>query len=130
MGLADIVRDAVALGQELTADLQVLIVHEAWVGQDISTDPLYAAAVEYPAIVELGPKPFRTDQGEVITVRAIVSILRPIVPIGGVPDRDEPLDGRDQITLPDGLIGPPIMGGGGVVDPSTQRPYAHRIAIG
>ncbi len=130
MGLADTVRDAVALGQSITADLQVPIQHEAWIGQDISTDPLYATAVEYPAIVELGPKPFRTDQGEVILVRAIVNILQPIVPIGGIDDRDEPLDGRDQITLPSGIAGPPIMGGGGVVDPSTRRPYAHRIAIG
>ena len=130
MGLADIVRSAVGLGQRITADLQTTIKHDPWIGYDASTDPLYAAQVEYPAVVEMGPKPFRTVQGEVIIARAVINIIRPIEPVGNIDGRIEPLDARDQITLPGGLVGAPIMGGGGVVDPSTGFAYAYRIAIG
>ena len=130
MGLDDTVRSAVALGQSLTADLQTTIRHEAWIGLTSTTAPLYAAQVEYAAVVQLGPMPFRTQQGEVVIVHAVINIIQPVQPVGGIEDRDEPLDARDLITLPDGTVGAPIMGGGGVVDPATFYPYAHRIAIG
>ncbi len=129
MGLDSIIRSGVALANKLTTSAQVFVLHEAWIGHGDNL-PLYAQAVRYGAVVESGPKPFRTAQGEVIIVKAIISIIQPVQPVGGVDGRDEPIDARDRFTLADGSVGAPVMGAGGVVDPLTGRPYSHTVGIG
>lgn len=129
MTLASVVRRAVAKADRLTRSLQAQVDHVAWTGQDGNTKPTYASAVKRSAIIEQGPVPFRTAEGETIAVKAVVHILE-TVEANGASDRKEPIDPRDRITLPDGTVGAPIMGAEGVVDPSTGKPYMYTVALG
>jgi hypothetical protein len=131
MSLADVIRGAVATAKSVTAPLEVDITHEAWTGLDNSTKPTYATGVTLSALVEQGPVPFRTALGETVEVKAIVTILQPVT-ANGASGREEPIDPRDQITLPNGTIGAPIVATPepGLVDPSTSVPYFHRVALG
>ena len=130
MSLATVVRNAVACAKSVTSALQADITLGAWTGQATSgAKPTYAAGVTLPALIEQGPVAFRTALGEVIAVKAVIHILQPIT-ANGAANREEPIDPRDQITLPNGTVGPPIMGAGGFVDPSTGLPYLYTIALG
>ena len=59
---------------------------------------------------------------------AYVAFLEPIPPLG-VADRVEPLDERDEITLPDGTQ-PKIVEISGFVDAGTGNPYFHEVWLG
>lgn len=128
MGLADILRTGVATINRVTADLQVTVSHKAWIGSTAS-GPKYAAGVARLAIVEQGPKPWRTAKGEVVSVKAIIYILEAVA-ANGATGREEPIDARDQFTLANGTIGAPIEGAGGPVDPLTSHPFFYTVALG
>ena len=130
MSLATVVRNAVALAKSVTSTLQDNITLAAWTGQATSgAKPTYAAGVTLPALIEQGPTSFRTARGEVIAVKAVVHILQPVA-ANGAANREEPIDPRDKITLPNGTVGAPIMGAEGFVDPSTNLPYLYTVALG
>ncbi len=129
MSLDTVIRNAVATAKSVTSDAQVDITHEAWTGQATSgAKPTYAAGVTLPAFVDEKKDSFRTALGEVIAVTAIIHILQPVA-ANGAANREEPIDPRDQITLPSGTVGAPIMGAGGFVDPSTGRPYYYTVLL-
>ena len=130
MSLATVIRNAVATAKSVTSALQANITLAAWTGHATSgAQPTYATAVTLPALIEQGPVAFRTAAGETITVKAIVHILQPIT-ANGTASREEPIDPRDKITLPNGTVGAPIMSAGGFVDPSTGLPYLYTVALG
>ena len=129
MNLDGIIRDAVALAKDLTAQAQADITLEAWTAHGTSgAAPTYAAGVTIPAMVDEETESFRTTLGEVIPVKAVIRILQPVA-ANGADDREEPIDPRDRITLPSGTVGAPIMGAGGLVDPSTGRPYWYTVLL-
>ena len=130
MTVATVVRNAVATAKSVTSSLQADITHKAWTGQATSgAKPTYASGVTLPALIDQRPTAFRTALGEVIAVKAVIHILQPIA-ANGASGREEPIDPRDEITLPNGTVGAPIMGAGGFVDPSTGRPYLYTIGLG
>ena len=128
MSLADVIRSAVAAADAVLAEAEVDITLAAWTGKDGSTKPTYATAVTLGAHVGASSDIFRTSRGEVVAVKAVIHILRPVA-ANGATDRDEPIDPRDKITLPSGTVGAPIMGVGGQVDPSTGRPYFYTVGL-
>ena len=131
MSLATVVHQAVRLVNRVTKSVQADITIEPWIGQDGNTKPTYDSAVIVKAIVEQGPLPFRNSLGETIVVKAILHILEPLE-ANGADNREEPLDPRDRITLPSGVVGAPIRGtatGGDLVDPATGYPYFHTVAL-
>lgn len=131
MSLAGVVRGAVRLARRVTKSVQAKVTHEAWTGQDATTKPTFAPGVPLQAIVEQGPLPFRNALGETIVVRAVLHILEP-VEANGAAQREEPIDPRDRITLPNGVVGAPIRGTatiGDLVDPVTGAPYFHTVAL-
>ena len=129
MALDGLVRKGTKIAKKVTKRLQGNITHAAWTGKDKKSKPTYATATTIPAIIDLGPKPFRTAQGVTITVKAMIYILQPIS-ANGASGRHEPVDPRDKITLPDGTVGAPIQGSGGLLDPTTSYPYFHTVALG
>jgi hypothetical protein len=117
------IRSAVELGNTLSAEVQVDVIHEAWIGGDGYGKPVYAAPVIRKALVQEGTNQHRRmPSGDVITARAAVTFLDPVPP-NGTPGRREPIDPRDRITLPSGLTGPIVEAQGGMIDPSTNAPY-------
>lgn len=136
MGLGALVRNAVATANSLTGGtdgLQAEITHEPWTGLDGYGKPSYGSAVTRTAVVELvsqhaRPAAVRLDSGEVLVVRATVTILSPIT-ANAASGRKGPVDPRDRITLPDGTTGP-ILTINAPVDPATAAPYFYEIGIG
>jgi hypothetical protein len=130
MGLSNTVRSGIATIKKVTTDLQTYVDIEPWTGLDpVTTAATYGSAVRIPAIVTMGPMPFRSAIGEVIVVQATVLIIEPVSD-NGAANRAEPIDPRDRITLSDGTSGPPIMSAGSIVDPLTDKPYLFEMAIG
>ena len=129
MMLDDIIRDVVALADSVSTPLRADITLEAWTGSATSgAAPTYAAAVTIPAIVDQSSDAFRSAAGETLAVKGVIRILRPVA-ANGSDNRKEPIDPRDRITLPDGTVGTPIMGVGGLVDPSTGKPYTYTVGL-
>ena len=130
MSLADVIRSSVEVAKSATAAAQADIALAAWTGQATSgAKPTYAAGVTLPAIIEQGPVAFRNALGETVTVKAVINILQPVA-ANGAANREEPIDLRDKITLPNGTVGSPIMGASGLVDPSTGVPYSYSVGLG
>lgn len=128
MGLADIVRSGIAIAKNVTADLQVDITLEAWTGSDGYGAPTYAAAVILPAIVVKKQRIIKNPLGEIIKSKHEVTILQPVT-ANGATGREEPIDPRDRITLPDESTGP-ILDVTGMIDPSTGAPFMPEIWLG
>lgn len=128
MGLADIVRSGIATANSLTADLQDEVLHEPWIGNDKFGKPLYGNGVMRPALVERKSANRYGANGQVIAQNAQVTFIYPMSP-NGAPMRQEPVDPRDRITLPDGWTGP-IVNVEGLVDPSTGLPYMYQVSLG
>lgn len=127
-GFADLVRNGVALADSLTATLQANVTYEAWTGRDGFGEPIYAAATLVPALVERTSKMVIDSAGRQIRAEHVISFLRPIA-ANGAAGRDEPIDARDRITLPDGSTGI-IAAVDTLVDPDTGAGYYHTVSMG
>lgn len=128
MGLSDIVRSGIATANSLTANLQDEVLHEPWIGNDKFGKPMYGIGVSRPALVERKAANRFGNNGQVIVQNAQVTFIYPISP-NGAARRQEPVDPRDRITLPDGWTGP-IVNVQGLVDPSTGLPYMTEVSLG
>ena len=125
MALADIVRGAVAIANNVTSSLQVIVMHEPWMGSDKYGKPIYDHPVPRPAMVD---RKTASIGGQQIVQNTSVTFICPINPHGAA-NRQEPLDPRDRITLPDGWTGP-IVNVNGPVDPLTGMPYLYQVSLG
>lgn len=129
MGLARLVRNAVALANNLTKDLQVPVIHEPWIGNDPTFGtPLYGTAVTRLALVEMKQRTLRSNSGQEIMQRAAVTFTYPIE-ANGAAHRQEPLDIRDKLTLPSGYTGP-IRMIEGLENNFPDSPYLLEIILG
>ena len=127
-GFADIIRQGVALADELTQDLQPSVEHEAWTGNDGTGGYTYDFAVSRPALVERKQKLVRKATGEQVLSTHVVTFLRPIED-NGATGRQEPLDPRDRITLADGTKSN-ILSIESFVDKDTDAGYFHEVYLG
>lgn len=131
MGLATILRSAVQTASRVTGGVdgvQSDVTIAAWTGMDGYGKPTFALAKTHTAIVERTQRMIRTTEGKEILSRARIMFLNTIK-ANGASGRTEPIDTRDVITLPDGTTGP-ILDVIGVIDPSTERPFAHEVWLG
>ena len=127
-GFDDLVRQAMTLADDLTETLQVNVTHEAWIDDDGNGDPVFATAVARPALVQYSRLMRRDEKGFDVLQHAQVTFIQ-LPESNGTPGRREPVDPRDQITLPDGYTGP-ILNVKGLVDPETNRPYFLEVSLG
>lgn len=132
MNVAGAIRRATRIAKAVTTTVRADVTLEAWTGQGGTGTPTYADAVTLSALVFEGPRPFRTALGETVTVKALLYILEPVT-ANGTTGRREPIDPRDKITLPSGIVGAPIEGvpgDGNAVDPETGASYFHAVGLG
>jgi hypothetical protein len=130
VGLAGVIRSGVAAANAATADAQVDVTWEAWIGPDGGFGKqAYAPAVSLKALVTMNPSITRSSAGQVPNILASVTFLDPVPP-NGAAGRKEPIDTRDVITLPDGSTGPIVSVSGGLLDSATDLPFVCTAQIG
>ena len=129
MGLADVVRSAVATANTVTAGLQAEVSHAAWIGNYTDGSDRIDTPVTRKAIVNLQATARRLPGGEIVQQKASVLFLEVVPPNGAAGRRAEPIDPRDQITLQDGTTGP-ILYVGGPLDPATGRGFITEVILG
>lgn len=129
--LDDIVRDAVQLAQEITGSLQVDVVIRAWKGDDGFGGAELSDPATYPALYEQKQQMVKGLNGLDVMASSRLDFLVPITAVtpNAGETRRQPLDARDQLTLPDGVVAP-ILGVEGLVDPTTSHPYLFRVWLG
>jgi len=118
MGLDAVIRAGLAVAKTVTVDLRDTVTHEAWASVDGFGTPTYAASVSRTALVERRQKLLRTHTGEEVLSTHRVLFVEPLS-----------LDLRDRLTLSDGTTGR-ILAAEGVMDPSTDVPYALEVWMG
>lgn len=119
MGLADIVRGAIATADSVTKDLQPAVQHRPFLGtRDEFGNPQFGADVELKGLVEYKNRLARTPAGDEI-----------IVPVTFTYFGDLSVTLMDEITLPSGIT-VPVRGFKGFVDPLTGRPYMTEVYCG
>jgi hypothetical protein len=121
MGLMDTVRNAVAIADGLTKDLQPAVLHTAVLdspqtlrGEQVAPQ----AAVARRAIVEQKQRLVRTTAGDMALSKAKVTFLSQVA-----------IGLRDKIVLPDGSTGP-ILETEGFIDSATARPILSEVYLG
>lgn len=127
MGLLDIVRSAVKTADKVTKDLQSTVTYRRRTGQGFEGDPTFSAPVQLRAVVDWRQRQVRTQSGLLSVSRASVTFLDVsalLAATGGAG-----IDDNDEITLPDGTIGP-ILDIGGFVDRGTGVPVATEVFLG
>lgn len=130
MSLARALRSAVAVAHKVTGSLQVEVTLDPWVGTDEYGKPTFGLQKCVSAIVERRQRMVRTATGEEVLSTCRLTILEPSrdTAIASSLERQQFLDTRDTVTLPDGTTSP-ILAIEGVIDPSTDRPYAWQVSL-
>lgn len=124
---AEIIRSAVKTANTLTKGVQSTVRLEQFKSQAGDGAKIYASAVTVRAVVDR-KRYQRFIGGRVVTVIAKLTILD-TVPSQGTVGRQEPIDPRDKITLPDGVTGP-IVSVGAVDDPGTGKGFIQSVTLG
>lgn len=132
MGYEDIIRDALAtiVSPELET-MKLNVTHLAWIGQDGAGEDQFASPVTRRALVDLTKRQRVTGSGQLVMTFATLTFLDPIadtVPNAGQ-TRQQPIDPRDVLTLPDGGTAP-IVQAGAFADSATNRPFFQEVVLG
>lgn len=128
MDLAKIVRKGVAIADKSSNSLQPQVSIERWLGSDEFGKDSYDSPLLVDALIVQKQQPHFMDNGESVSTKAYIAILRPLPPLE-IERRIDPIDAKDKVTLPDGTTGP-IVDATGFVDKGTGRPFFSEIWIG
>lgn len=129
-GLAASIRSGIAAWKRATSSAQGVVTFEAWIADsDSKGTRVYADPVPLLALIQRNPGDQEHPAGDELRTLAIVTFLEALPPVGAA-GRDEPIDTRDRITLPDGSSGPITATKGGWIDPATGLPYMGQATLG
>lgn len=128
MSFADILRNGIALARGITLPLHVTVTRKAWTGQTFDGVPTYATTTP-KALVEFKQSRVRTKEGVEVISRAYVAFLEELPATAAAEPRENPVDTRDIIILPDGSTGP-ILAVDGFLDGGTGVPFYSQIFLG
>ena len=119
-GLADLVRDMVAVADTVTATLQATVTHYAYSAATVDAygKVTWLSGTSRVAVVERDHRLIRTATGDVRQASYRLTLPRPVA-----------VDPRDRIVLPGGVEGP-ILSVEGVVNPTTGAVYAVEVFMG
>lgn len=108
------------------------VMHHAWIGDNGKGKDEYAAPVARPAIIDVTKRGRATMYGgRLVMTYASLTFLSPIedtTPSTGKV-REQPIDPRDKLVLPDGGTAP-IVQAGGPFDSGTGRPFIQEVVLG
>lgn len=132
MGYEDLIRNSIAsvLSPQIES-MKVDVIHKAWIGQDGVGGDDFADPVTLRAIVDPTKRMRTTMSGQTVMTFATLTFVDPIddtVPNTGH-TREQPIDPRDLLTLPDGGTAP-IVQSGGLTDSGTLRPFVNEVILG
>jgi hypothetical protein len=131
MSLSTIIKSGIKIADTQTKSVQSTITLKAWIGDDGYGAQAYASAVALRAVVEQKNRPYMTAAGETVTITAQVTIVGPVAPtspkVGET--RQNPVDPRDIIVLPDGSTRPIVLINA-LINPDTNAPYMVQISLG
>lgn len=103
------------------------VIHEPWIaGNDTDAVNPYGTAVARLALIQEGAMHVERPDGQVVTTKARVSFKGPVEP-NGAEGRQEPIDPRDRITLPSGLVCSIVEVPGVLTNSETGQPYLRLI---
>jgi hypothetical protein len=131
MGYEDLIRAGVALASSQFDSMKVSVTVTPWIGQDGDGDDSYGTPFLARALLDPSPRMRSTPTGRLIMTFATLTFLDPIAnttPNSGQV-RQQPIDSRDIITLPDGSTAP-IIQVGGFTDSGTEKPFATEVILG
>lgn len=100
MSLDAILRDVVGVAHELTLELQVDVVHEAFVERAKNSVPQYGPPVTRPALLQQLTKQVATVGGSIIATGPVTFLANVEISV------------EDRLTLPDGKVGTVVYVGG------------------
>lgn len=131
MGLSAIIANAVATAKNITLDLQPTVTLRQWIGQDKFGKPEYTSPTSYRVILNYENKNVKMSGGQEASARAYLAFLEPVAPAtpNAGATRENPIDERDEITLPDGTGGP-ILTVSGFANGVTGVPYFSEVWLG
>jgi hypothetical protein len=125
---AEILATGVGIADKLTKGVQAPFTLEAYLSEDGAGLASFAAPVTLLGVVDQTRRQVAIE-GLMVVVVATITVVGDVTP-NGAPGRNEPIDPRDRITLPDGTTGPIIDAPGAVVNPLMGRPFVNTILIG
>jgi hypothetical protein len=118
VGLADVVRNAVAIAHQVVGDLEVSVVHEPYLRQDGYKKPVYGAGVNRTGLLMFDTKMVTDETGQEKVSDAQLTFLEPIT-----------VDTRDRMTLADGKR-PKILAVRGFADAGRDGAFVTEVAFG
>jgi hypothetical protein len=131
MGLSSIIASAVEAVRSSTEGLTVEVRLRRWIGLPLTfggPEQFDEDVLIVPGFVQEGEVHHKRSDGQVITTKARIVFLED-VPDHGAPGRKEPIDPRDEVTLPSDLTGHLAELPGVMVNPTTGRPYTRVVWI-
>jgi hypothetical protein len=125
---AQVFDSAIAALDSVTKAVQETIRCRPWIDEDLFGKPVFGATRKYKGVVDRSKREVRTEGGQIISVTAMITFLRPFPAIGAA-GREEPLDFRDQLFLQDDTTGP-IISIRGSINPGTNQRYFLQVTLG
>lgn len=128
LNIPKILRKGIKTADKLTKSAQAEITYRAWESETNFGVITYGTAKKYRVILDLKNFEMKDPAGRELLVVAYIAFIYPVTP-NGATGRVEPIDERDEITLPDGSK-PKIVVVSGFVDSGTGNPYFHEVWLG
>ena len=131
MSLLDILQSGIAIASEQFDGNKVDVTFRAWTGSDGKGGDTYADPVTLRCLVDATKRLRTTANGQLVMTFATLTILDAIedtAPAAGE-RREQPIDPRDILILPDGGTAP-VVQTGGPTDASTSRPLFNEVILG
>jgi len=130
MALADLIRKGVSIVNKQTKSVQVTVTHKQWTKQDGFGSPVYdpPEGIARLAILDQRYQLRTRSDGQTVPISASLNFLDPILP-KGTEGREEPIDARDVIVLPDGSSNS-IVNIEGPYDPAMGKPFILTVWLG
>jgi hypothetical protein len=131
MGYESLFEAGVALASSQFETMKLNITHRAWIGENGDGEDSFADPVTLRGIVDLTKRVQVTPGGRTVMTFAHITFLDPIAdtaPNAGRV-REQPIDPRDLLVLPDGGTAP-VVAAGGPADSNTSKGFITEVTLG
>jgi hypothetical protein len=130
MGYEDLIRAGVVLASSQFDSMKMAVTHTPWTSDDGAGNNSYGSPTTRHCLVDFsGRGMLRYTKGGILIMElAKLTFLDP-VPANGAALRQEPIDLRDKIVLPDGQTAP-VVDTGGFGDVATGQPFVLEVTLG
>lgn len=131
MGIRNALVSGIKIADKVTKDVQGSVTVTPWVGDDGKGTDDYGTPFTVRCVISQKAQLRVSPTGQNYMTFATLTVLEFVAdtaPNSGK-DRQQPIDTRDIIVLPDGGTAP-VIEVAGVNDPKTSRPFTLRVILG